>query len=312
VSGAGGRRDDDAGSRADGAGRRRADDAGRTRTGDTGAGSWEQLVLDCPLPRLEARVLLEAASGRRREWLIAHGEEPANAAAAHAFESLARRRLDGEPIAYLVGAREFAGRRFATTPAVLVPRPDTETLVAFALAHAPSHGRVLDLGTGSGAIAITLACERDDLRIVATDRSEAVLALARRNARALCPGALETGRLQLRAGDWWSCIGADERFEMVVSNPPYVADDDPHLREGDLRFEPRDALVAGADGLDALRAIVDGAAAHVAPGGWLALEHGHEQGEAVRALLAAHGWREAATRRDDADRPRITCARPFL
>ncbi|MCD6682106.1 MAG: peptide chain release factor N(5)-glutamine methyltransferase [Burkholderiaceae bacterium] len=274
--------------------------------------SWERLVLDCPLPRLEARVLLEAASGRRREWLIAHGEEPANAAAAQAFASLAQRRLDGEPIAYLVGAREFAGRRFAATPAVLVPRPDTETLVAFALAHAPAHGRALDLGTGSGAIAITLACEREDLRVVATDRSDAALALARRNAEALCPRALETGRLQLRPGDWWSCITDDERFDLVVSNPPYVADDDPHLREGDLRFEPRDALAAGVDGLDALRSIIDGAAPHVAAGGWLALEHGHEQGEAVRALLAARGWREAATHRDDAGRPRITCARPFL
>ncbi|MDT3679474.1 MAG: peptide chain release factor N(5)-glutamine methyltransferase [Burkholderiaceae bacterium] len=290
--------------RANGADRRRADGAG--------AGSWEALVLDCPLPRLEARVLLEAASGRRREWLIAHGDEAADPAAAQAFALLVQRRRDGEPIAYLVGAREFAGRRFATTPAVLVPRPDTETLVAFALANTPAQGRVLDLGTGSGAIAITIACEREDVRIVATDRSEAALALARRNAEALCPRALETRRLQLRAGDWWRCIGHDERFDVVVSNPPYVADDDPHLREGDLRFEPRDALAAGADGLDALRAIIDGAAPHVATDGWLALEHGHEQGEAVRALLAARGWREPATRRDDAGRPRITCARPFL
>ncbi|MCD6672433.1 MAG: peptide chain release factor N(5)-glutamine methyltransferase [Burkholderiaceae bacterium] len=274
--------------------------------------SWERLVLDCPLPRLEARVLLEAASKRRREWLIAHGDEPADESAAAAFESLARRRLGGEPIAYLVGAREFAGRRFAATPAVLVPRPDTETLVAFALANAPERGRVLDLGTGSGAIAITLACERDDLRVVATDRSEAALAIARRNAEALCPHALATGRLELRAGDWWSCIGGDERFDLVASNPPYVADDDPHLREGDLRFEPRDALAAGADGLDALRAIVDGAAPHIAPNGWIALEHGHEQGEAVRALLAGRGWREVATRPDETGRPRITCARPFL
>ncbi len=274
--------------------------------------SWERLVLGCPLPRLEARVLLEAASGRRREWLIAHGDEPADEPAVAAFESLARRRLGGEPIAYLVGAREFAGRRFATTPAVLVPRPDTETLVGFALAHAPARGRVLDLGTGSGAIAITLACERDDLRIVATDRSEAALAIARRNAEALCPRALQTGRLELRAGDWWSCIGDGERFDLVASNPPYVADDDPHLREGDLRFEPRDALAAGADGLDALRAIVQGAAPHIAPDGWIALEHGYEQGAAVRALLAGRGWREVATRPDGAGRPRITCARPFL
>lgn len=277
-----------------------------------GARSWERLVLDCPLPRLEARVLLEAASCRRREWLIAHGDEPADEASAQAFESLARRRIAGEPVAYLVGSREFLGRRFATTPAVLVPRPETETLVSFALARAAPGGRVIDLGTGSGAIAITLACERDDLRIVATDRSEAALALARRNAQALCPRALETGRLALRRGDWWSCVGGDERFDLVVSNPPYVADDDPHLREGDLRFEPRGALAAGADGLDALRAIVEGAPRHVAPDGWIALEHGYGQGEAVRALFTGDGWRDVATLPDDAGRQRITCARPFL
>ncbi len=277
-----------------------------------GVSSWERLVLDCPLPRLEARVLLEAASGRRREWLIAHGDEPADPASARAFESLAQRRLSGEPIAYLVGTREFMGRHFAITPAVLIPRPETETLVAFALAHAPPRGCVIDLGTGSGAIAVTLACERADLRIEATDRSETALALARSNAATLCPSALETGRLRLRAGDWWRCVGEDERFDVVVSNPPYVADDDPHLEEGDLRFEPRDALAAGDCGLDALRAIVEGAASHVAPNGWIALEHGHEQGEAVRALLAARGWNDVETLPDDAGRQRITCARPFL
>jgi len=275
------------------------------------ARSWERLVLDCRLIRLEARVLLEAASGRRREWLIAHGDEAADEASAERFESLARRRLAGEPLAYLVGAREFAGRRFAATPAVLVPRPETEALVAFALANAPANGCVIDLGTGSGAIAITLACEREDLRIVATDRCEDALAVARRNADTLCSRALESGRLSLRRGDWWSCVGDDERFDLVVSNPPYVADDDPCLREGDLRFEPRGALAAGARGLDALRAIVDGAGPHVAAGGWIALEHGHEQGEAVRELLA-RGWRAVATLPDEAGRPRITCAQPFL
>jgi len=276
------------------------------------ARSWERLVLDCRLPRLEARVLLEAASGRRREWLIAHGDEAADEASAERFASLARRRLAGEPVAYLVGAREFAGRRFAATPDVLVPRPETETLVAFALAHAPAKGCVIDLGTGSGAIAITLACEREDLRIVATDRSAEAIAVARRNAGALCARALESGRLSLRRGNWWDCVGDDERFDLVVSNPPYVADDDPHLHEGDLRFEPRGALAAGAQGLDALRAIVDGAASHAAPNGWIALEHGHEQGEAVRKLLAVRGWRQIATLPDEAGRPRITCAQPFL
>ncbi|HEY0879270.1 MAG TPA: peptide chain release factor N(5)-glutamine methyltransferase [Zeimonas sp.] len=276
------------------------------------AHSWERLVRDSGLPRLEARVLLEAASGQRREWLIAHGDETADAAAIAAFGSLVQRRNAGEPIAYLVGHREFAGRRFATTPAVLIPRPETETLVAFALAHAPRGARVLDLGTGSGAIAVTLCCERADLRVVATDRSEEALALARRNAAASCPHALDTQRLTLRRGSWWDPIGDDERFDLVVSNPPYVAEADPHLAAGDLRFEPRAALAAGVDGLDALRAIVEGASRHVSPGGWIALEHGHDQGEAVRALLRTKGWRDVATQRDDAGPERITCARPFL
>lgn len=274
------------------------------------ARSWEQLVLESGLSRLEARVLLEAASGRRREWLIAHGDETADTAAAAAFDVLAARRLAGEPIAYLVGAREFAGRRFATTPAVLIPRPETEMLVAFALEHAATGARVLDLGTGSGAIAVTLACEREDLRIVATDRSEAALALARHNAAALCPRALESGRLALRSGHWWGAVGDDERFDVAVANPPYVADDDAHLRAGDLRFEPRAALASGADGLDALREIVGGAAAHLSPDGCLAVEHGREQGEAVRALFAANGWRDIVTRPDDAGADRLTWARP--
>lgn len=274
--------------------------------------NWERLVRESGLPRLEARILLEAASGRRREWLIAHGDEAADAEAAAAFEALAARRLAGEPIAYLVGSREFAGRRFATTPAVLIPRPETELLVAFALEHARPGASVLDLGTGSAAIAVTLACEREDLRIVATDRSEAAIALAAHNATALCSQALAAGRLSLRVGHWWHPIGDDERFDVVVSNPPYVADEDPHLREGDLRFEPRAALASGADGLDALREIVGGAAAHLAPDGWIAVEHGHEQGEAVRSLFAAGGWQDVATRADAAGLDRITCARPFL
>lgn len=274
--------------------------------------SWDQLVRDTALPRLESRVLLEAASRRRREWLIAHGEETADPAAVAAFGALVKRRHAGEPIAYLVGFREFVGRRFATTPAALIPRPETEMLVAFVLEQAHPGARVLELGTGGGAIAVTLACEREDLRIVATDSSTAALALARENAAALCPQALPDGRLRLRAGNWWDAIDPHERFDVIVSNPPYVAANDPHLGQGDLRFEPRTALAAGPSGLDALRAIVGEARTHVTPAGRIVLEHGHDQGDAVRALLAASGWREITTQADFAGSDRITHARAFL
>lgn len=279
---------------------------------ETGAPSWDRLVHAAPLPRLEARILLEAASGRRREWLIAHGEEPADADAVQGFAALVARRVGGEPIAYLVGAREFAGRRFETTPDVLIPRPETEQLVQLVLERAPRNASVLDLGTGSGAIAVTLACERDDLRIVATDRSRAAIEVARRNARALCDDALANARLTLREGSWWEPIGAAERFDAVVSNPPYVAADDPHLREGDLRFEPVAALCAGRHGMDALRAIVEGARAHLAADGWIALEHGCDQGESLRELLSRGPWRDVETLHDAAGLARITFARPFL
>ncbi len=273
------------------------------------APTWEQLAAASDLPRLEARALLERASGRRREWLLAHGDEPAQDGVAAAFRELARRRRAGEPVAYLCGAREFFGRRFEVSPAVLIPRPETELLVELALARAPAGAYVLDLGTGSGAIAVSLACEREDLRVIATDACAEALAVARRNAQRLAPTALACGRLQLRAGDWWSALAHDERFDVVASNPPYVRAGDPHLREGDLRFEPQGALVAGDDGLDALRRIAEGAPHRLRPGGWLLLEHGHDQGGAVRALLDAAGLREVATARDAARLERVTAGR---
>lgn len=273
---------------------------------------WERLIRDSGLPRLEARMLLETASGHRREWLIAHGEESADAAAAAAFTALARRRHTGEPMAWLVGAREFAGRPFRITPAVLIPRPETEMLVEFALRHAPPGGRLIDLGTGSGAIAISIACERPDLHVTATDHSEDALALARANAAALCPGAANGERLCWPQGHWWEAVPADARFDLIVSNPPYIAEGDPHLTEGDLRHEPRMALASGPDGLTALRSIIGGSVQHAAPGARIALEHGHDQGEAVRRLLAAQGWPGVSTQRDPAGHERLTSAGPFL
>jgi len=265
---------------------------------------YDDLIAASGLSRLEARVLLECASGRSRSWLIGHGDEAAPAEVAAAFRALAARRRAGEPVAYLVGEREFHGRPFRVGPDVLIPRPETELLVALALAHAPRGAHVLELGTGSGAIAVTLALERPDLRLVATDVSAAALAVATDNARRL--GA---AGIAWRRGAWYGAVGAHERFDLIVSNPPYVAAGDPHLTMGDLRFEPRGALSDGADGLTAIRAIVDGAPAHLRPGGWVAVEHGWDQGGAARARMQAGGFEDVATRRDDAGRDRVTLGR---
>lgn len=271
--------------------------------------TWERLALASGLPRLEARVLLGHASGRRREWLVAHGDEPAEARAAVAFAELARRRRDGEPIAYLTGSREFLGRDFEVSPAVLIPRPETELLVQAALERAPRGARVLDLGTGSGAIAISLACERADLSVLGSDASPQALAVAARNAQRLAGDALASGRLRLRAGSWWEAVDHQERFDLVVSNPPYVQAGDPHLAQGDLRFEPPQALAAGPDGLAALREVVAGASGRLRPGGWLLLEHGRDQDAAVRALLAGAGFTAILTLGDAAGLPRVTLGR---
>lgn len=271
--------------------------------------SWERLVLGSGLARLEARILLAHASGRSREWLVAHGDESADAGAARAFAMLARRRRAGEPIAYLTGTREFYGRTFEVSPQVLIPRPETELLVRQVLARARPAARVLDLGTGSGAIAVSLACERADLHVTATDRDGAALAVAQRNAQRLAADALASGRLRWRTGHWWTAVDAAETCDVVVSNPPYVETGDPHLDQGDLRREPRGALVAGADGLEALREIVAGAPRHLCAGGWLLLEHGHRQGEAVRILLAAAGFAETGTLQDAAGLPRVSLGR---
>lgn len=275
------------------------------------APGWDALVAASALPRIDARALAEHASGRSRAWLIAHGDEPVPPGQADAFRALAARRRAGEPLAYLVGWREFRGRRFAVSPAVLVPRPETEGLVDAALARLEPTGRdgaaprVLDLGTGSGAIAVSIALERPGAVLTATDASPDALAVARANA-----AALGAPPIDFRLGDWWAALPGDAApFDLVVSNPPYVAAADPHLLDGSLRHEPPAALAAGPDGLAAIDAIVAGAAARLVPGGWLLLEHGRDQGAAVRGRLASAGFEEVATLPDLQGLDRIALGR---
>lgn len=242
------------------------------------------LGLETREARLEARVLAAFAWGVTPAWLIAHDTDLVHPEDAARFDALLGRRRAGEPVAYLTGAREFYGRAFEVSPDVLIPRPDTELLVERALARMPPDRGVdvLDLGTGSGCIAITLALERPAARVTATDRSSAALAVARRNAARL--GA----DIAWRSGDWFQGLDA-RQFDVIVSNPPYVATGDAHLRDGDVRFEPPGALAAGPDGLDDLRQLCASAPDHLRPGGWLLLEHGYDQAETVRDLLEAAG-----------------------
>ena len=243
--------------------------------------------LDKREARLEARVLAAHAWQVSHAWLIAHDTDPLSNAKVTAFETLLNRRMAGEPIAYLTGTREFYGRPFRVSPDVLIPRPDTELLVELALARMPAGQAmdVLDLGTGSGCIAITLALERPLTRLTAVDRSAAALAVARQNAEDL--GA----RVAFLASDWFAAL-AGQNFDLIVSNPPYIAAADPHLSRGDVRFEPLSALAAGLDGLDDLRRLIAEASAHLKPGGTLLLEHGYDQADAVQDLLRARGIRQ--------------------
>lgn len=243
------------------------------------------LGLDTRTARLEARVLAAFAWKVAPAWLIAHDTDPLTDAQSAAFETLFARRLTGEPVAYLVGTREFYGRPFQVSPEVLIPRPDTELLVEQALARIPVDEalNVLDLGTGSGCIAITLALERPHARVTAVDRSVAALAIARHNA-----GILDA-HVEFLTSDWFDAL-AGQRFDLIVSNPPYVPATDPHLSRGDVRFEPLAALAAGNDGLDDLRHLIAAARAHLVPGGALLLEHGHDQADAVVSLLESSGY----------------------
>lgn len=252
--------------------------------------------------RLEAQLIAAHLLGVSRAWLIAHGDETLAPDRLEWLDQWIARRSRGEPIAYLLGEREFFGRSFQVGPDCLIPRPETEHLVEATLERLTGPAAVLDVGTGSGCIAITLALENPALALTATDISPAALAQARQNARRL--GA----RVEFAPGDLYAPTGPC-RFAAIVSNPPYVAEADPHLERGDVRFEPRLALAAGADGLGVLRPLIAQAPAHLAPGGWLLVEHGHEQGPACAALFVAAGFGEVETRCDLAGRERLTLGR---
>ncbi|MBI4937518.1 MAG: peptide chain release factor N(5)-glutamine methyltransferase [Nitrosomonadales bacterium] len=261
---------------------------------------------------IEARALLGRALGNvSRAWLIAHEPDPVASEQQATFEQLLIRRLAGEPIAYILGEREFFGLTFLVTPATLIPRPDTELLVELALQRIPQPSpsyarrgeslfRVLDLGTGCGAIALSIALERPDAEITAVDVSPKALAVAQENVR-----RLGTGKVCLLRSDWFSEL-ANERFDLAISNPPYIADSDAHLEQGDLRFEPRAALASGADGLDDIRRIVAQAKTHLKPGGWLLFEHGYDQAAAVRDILREAGFGAVFSARDLAGIERVS------
>ncbi|CAD5198663.1 peptide chain release factor N(5)-glutamine methyltransferase [Pseudomonas sp. FEN] len=256
---------------------------------------------DSPSARLDAELLLAAALGKPRSYLHTWPEKIVSSEAALAFSGFLQRRRDGEPVAYILGQQGFWKLDLEVAPHTLIPRPDTELLVEAALellSAAPA--TVLDLGTGSGAIALALASERPAWRVTAVDRVPEAVALAERNRQRL---GLDNARVL--SSHWFSALEG-QRFQLIISNPPYIASADPHLAQGDVRFEPASALVAGLDGLDDLRLIIAQAPAHLEADGWLMLEHGYDQAEAVRALLSAQGFAEVHSRTDLGGHQRIS------
>lgn len=266
----------------------------------------ERLAHSSPTAALDARLLLAHALGKQESFLYTWPEHVPTEAQARQFHEWLARRSAGTPVAYLIGRQGFYGHEFLVSPETLIPRPDTELLVETTLAllpqqHEDGHEqvRVADLGTGTGAVAISLALARPRWAVLALDFSSAVLDLAERNARRL--GATN---VQVRQSDWYRDLPG--QYHALISNPPYIRDDDLHLQQGDVRFEPRSALTSGMDGLDDIRTLIRGAPAHLLPQGWLLLEHGYDQGAAVRALLQEHGFHAVATRQDLAGHDRVT------
>ena len=255
-------------------------------------------------PRRDAEILLGFVTGRARTYILAFGETELLPAEQAQLEALLARRQRGEPVAHLVGTREFWSLPLFVSPATLIPRPDTECLVEQALARLPATPcDILDLGTGTGAIALALASERPDCHITAVDLMPDAVALAQRNAE-----HLGIANVTLRQSHWFSALNG-QRFATIVSNPPYIDEQDPHLAEGDVRFEPRSALVAADRGLADLAWIIEQGRAFLLPDGWLLLEHGWQQGEAVRALFAKNDYQDVETTRDYGGNERLTAGR---
>ncbi len=272
--------------------------------------TYQDLVQNSALERLEARMLLEFASQKSRTWLMANSTEIANELVYKDFLSLCERRKAGEPMAYIIGLRDFFDLTFSVNPDVLIPRADTEILVQWAIDYCPKNGSVLELGTGSGCIACALAYERNDLSLCATDISAPALAVAQRNGQTLVP----TSAIEWIQSNWYEALmplpnqakTKLRRFDAILSNPPYINANDPHLNQGDLRFEPSSALTDHADGLSAIKIIINGASQHLNERGLLALEHGYDQAQAVSGLLAQAGFDQIRTHTDLAGLDRIT------
>jgi len=257
------------------------------------------------IDRADAQVIMSHVLGVNRAWIAANPMRILTETQDAQIDMLGAQRALGRPIAYLIAKREFYGREFSVSPEVLIPRPETETLIEAALPRLTPAASCLELGTGSGAIAVTLACQCPEARVVATEASEPALEVARGNARAQGCEA----RIEFLRGSWYEPVGA-RRFDLVIANPPYVAAGDPHLAHGDLRFEPVSALTDGsADGLDSIRAIIGGASDHLNSGGWLLLEHGYDQAEAVHMLLEAAGFGDIVSLPDLAGIARVAGGR---